>query len=337
MMRATRLLETVLYARDIAAARDFYAGVLGLDVYSEKDGRFLFFRCGEQMLLIFNPDVTSGQDGAQGPPPHGAQGPGHVCFRSTADELAQWRQRLEAHGITVESEFDWPNGGHSIYFRDPAGNSVEFAESAIWGLAEVKSLANRKIVIATHNKGKLAEFAALLKPHGVTAVSAGELGLAEPEETETSFAGNARIKAEAAMKASGLIAISDDSGLCIAALGGAPGVHTADWAGRDRDWTRAMRLVEEKLRAKGATTPDRRRASFVCTLCVMWPDGETRLFEGRADGYLTWPPRGALGHGYDPMFVPDGETRTFAELDPAEKNRISHRARALERLVHALL
>ena len=200
----------------------------------------------------------------------------------------------------------------------------------------MKSLRDAKIVIATHNKGKLEEFAALLKPYGVTAVSAGELGLPEPAETETTFAGNARIKAEAAMKASGLITISDDSGLCVEALGGEPGVYTADWAGPDRDWTRAMRLVEEKLAAKGATNPEQRRAYFACTLCVIWPDGEERIYEGRAQGTLAWPPRGKLGHGYDPMFVPDGETRTFAELAPEEKNRISHRAKALEMLVRDL-
>ena len=200
----------------------------------------------------------------------------------------------------------------------------------------MRKLTGQKIVVATHNKGKLEEFAQLLKPFGVTAVSAGELGLAEPEETENTFAGNARVKAVAAMQASGLIALSDDSGLCVKALNGDPGVHTADWAGPDRDWNRAMRLVEEKLQAAGATAPDQRRAEFVCTLCVMWPDGEERLFEGRAPGHLTWPPRGTLGHGYDPMFVPDGGTRTFAELDPADKNNISHRAKALEGLVREL-
>ena len=200
----------------------------------------------------------------------------------------------------------------------------------------MRKLTGGKIVVATHNQGKLEEFAQLLKPYGVTAVSAGELGLAEPAETENSFAGNARIKAVAAMQASGLIAMSDDSGLCVAALDGDPGVYTADWAGPDRDWNRAMRLVEEKLQAAGATAPDQRRAEFICTLCVIWPDGEERIFEGRAPGHLTWPPRGALGHGYDPMFVPDGGTRTFAELDPAEKNNISHRAVALEGLVREL-
>ncbi|WP_395687757.1 RdgB/HAM1 family non-canonical purine NTP pyrophosphatase [Aestuariivirga sp.] len=201
----------------------------------------------------------------------------------------------------------------------------------------MRGLAGTKIVIATHNRGKLEEFRALFRPHGIEAVSAGDLGLAEPAETEASFAGNARIKAHAAMKASGLIAISDDSGLCVEALGGEPGVHTADWAGPGRDWTMAMRLVEEKLQARGATTPEKRRAEFVCTLCVAWPDGEDRIYEGRIAGTLAWPPRGKLGHGYDPVFVPDGETRSFAELTPAEKNKISHRARALDSLVRDLL
>jgi XTP/dITP diphosphohydrolase len=197
-------------------------------------------------------------------------------------------------------------------------------------------LKDQRIVIATHNRGKIEEFVELLKPHGVTAVSAASLGLAEPAETEESFAGNARLKARAASAATGLIAVSDDSGLCIDALGGAPGVHTADWAGPDRDWNRAMRLVEEKLHAAGATTPAQRRAEFVCTLCVVWPDGSERLFEGRCAGHLVWPPRGALGHGYDPVFVPDGEERTFAELNPAEKNLLSHRSKALEKLARDL-
>ncbi len=200
----------------------------------------------------------------------------------------------------------------------------------------MRKLANAKIVIATHNKGKLEEFRALLKPYGVEVVSAGELGLPEPVETEATFAGNARIKALSAMKASGLIAVSDDSGLCVEALGGEPGVYTADWAGPDRDWNRAMRLVEEKLQAKGATTPEKRHAYFSCTLCVVWPDGEEKIYEGRAEGTLAWPPRGALGHGYDPMFVPAGDSRTFAELSPEEKNMISHRAKALEKLVRDL-
>jgi XTP/dITP diphosphohydrolase len=199
------------------------------------------------------------------------------------------------------------------------------------------SLRNQKIVIATHNKGKLAEFAALLAPCGVETVSAGGLGLPEPEETETTFKGNARIKAMSAMRASGLVAIADDSGLSVDALDGQPGVHTADWAGPTRDWSMAMRLVEEKLQALNAVTPEQRRCAFHCTLCVMWPSGEERYYEGVAAGHLTWPLRGAMGHGYDPMFVPDGAMKTFAELDPQEKNRISHRAKALELLVRDLL
>lgn len=200
-----------------------------------------------------------------------------------------------------------------------------------------RKLSGERILIATHNAGKLEEFAALLKPYGISAVSSGELGLAEPEETGTSFVENARIKAQAAMTASGLITVSDDSGLCVDALGGAPGVYTADWAGPARDWMMAMARVNDELSAHGAVDPASRRAEFACTLCVLWPDGEERLFEGRVPGHLVWPPRGALGHGYDPMFVPEGETQTFAELDPGHKNRISHRARALEMLVRDLL
>ena len=196
-----------------------------------------------------------------------------------------------------------------------------------------RSLKNQSIVIATHNKGKLEEFAQLLAPHGVKAKSAGELGLPEPAETETTFRGNAYIKAEAACKATGLIAISDDSGLCVDALDGAPGVYTADWAGPARDWSQAMRLVEEKLQAAGAVMSAQRKAQFRCTLCVMWPDGEVRYYEGVAPGHLTWPPRGTLGHGYDPAFVPEGQDATFAEMTHEAKNKVSHRARALEKLL----
>jgi XTP/dITP diphosphohydrolase len=196
-----------------------------------------------------------------------------------------------------------------------------------------RSLKNQSIVIATHNKGKLEEFAELLAPYGVVAQSAGALGLPEPEETETTFRGNAKIKALSAMKASGLIAIADDSGLCVDALHGDPGVYTADWAGPKRDWSMAMRLVEEKLQAAGATAPEQRKAQFMCTLCVMWPDGATKYYEGIAPGQLVWPPRGALGHGYDPAFVPDGQMQTFAEMTHDAKNKISHRARALELLL----
>ena len=203
-----------------------------------------------------------------------------------------------------------------------------------------RKLTSQKIIIATHNKGKLEEFSQLFAPFGVATTSAKELGMAEPAETETTFRGNALIKAEAACKASGLITISDDSGLCVDALDGAPGVYTADWAGPSRDWTQAMRLVEEKLQATGANISEKRKAQFKCTLCVMWPDGETRYFEGVAPGQLTWPPRGPYGHGYDPMFVPDEQDapggKTFAELTAEAKNRISHRAKALEKLIAEL-
>ena len=194
-------------------------------------------------------------------------------------------------------------------------------------------LAGQKIVIATHNKGKLEEFRQLFAPHNMDVVSAGELGLAEPEETETSFEGNARIKARSALQATGLISLSDDSGLCVDALNGDPGVYTADWAGPSRDWMMAMRLVEEKLQAAGAVTPAQRSASFNCTLCVLWPGGEERIYVGRALGHLTWPPRGQLGHGYDPVFVPEGQSQTFGEMSHEEKNKISHRARAIALLL----
>jgi XTP/dITP diphosphohydrolase len=334
-MKPAGILETVIYAEDLAAARHFYETVLGLSCLVQHDDRHVFFRMADQMLLVFNPRQTEiPQDPAPGvAPSHGAHGPGHVCFRAGANEITKWRTHFEKLGIAIDADFEWKSGGRSLYVRDPAGNSVEFAEPRIWGLPETRrTLRGEKIVVATHNKGKLEEFRALFAPYGVKAVSAGELGLPEPAETETSFEGNARIKARAAMEASGLITLADDSGLCVDALEGAPGVYTADWAGPERDWSMAMRLVEEKLEAKGATRPEQRHATFNCTLCVLFPDGEERFYVGQAPGHLTWPPRGTLGHGYDPMFVPQGETRTFAELDPEHKNRISHRARALQKL-----
>ncbi len=200
----------------------------------------------------------------------------------------------------------------------------------------MRSLKGQKILIATHNKGKLEEFREIFAPHGVDVTSAGEMNLGEPEETEDSFIGNARIKAKAAVEATGLITIADDSGLCVDALGGAPGVYTADWAGPSRDWMQAMRLVEEKLQAKGAVTPDQRTASFNCTLLVLWPDGEERIYVGKAPGHLSWPPRGAFGHGYDPIFVPEWQSKTFSELSHEDKNKISHRGRALELLMKDL-
>lgn len=199
-------------------------------------------------------------------------------------------------------------------------------------------LGSGSLVIATHNAGKLREIAALLEPFGVTCLSAGSLGLPEPDETGTTFAQNALIKARAAAEASGLVALADDSGLSVAALGGRPGVYTADWAERQwfegepgRDWYMAMGKVEGQLQALGAETP--RDCAFHCVLALAWPDGESAVYEGTAPGTLTWPPRGTLGFGYDPVFVPLGRDQTFAQLDPAEKHRISHRADAFAKLV----
>ena len=201
-----------------------------------------------------------------------------------------------------------------------------------------RKLGGGKLVIATHNAGKLKDIAALLDPHGVECISAGALGLPEPAETGRTFVDNALIKARAAAEASGLVALADDSGLSVAALDGRPGVYTADWAERQwfegnagRDWYMAMGKVEGMLQALGPDTP--RDAWFSCVLALAWPDGEQAVYEGRADGTLTWPPRGTLWFGYDPVFVPKGREQTFAELDPEEKHRISHRADAFAKLV----
>ncbi len=190
-----------------------------------------------------------------------------------------------------------------------------------------------RLVAATHNAGKLEEIRDLLAPYPVEVVSAKALGLPEPEETEETFVGNARIKAHAAAGASGLPALADDSGIEVDGLGGAPGVHTADWAtvAGGRDFLHAMARTWEALEA--AHAPEPRTARFRCTLVLAWPDGEDVVFEGAVEGRCVWPMRGRQGHGYDPMFQPDGQLLTFAEMDPAEKNRISHRARAFARLV----
>jgi XTP/dITP diphosphohydrolase len=194
-----------------------------------------------------------------------------------------------------------------------------------------------KLVIATHNKGKLDEFRALMEPHGIAVTSVGELGLPSPEETGETFRENALIKALAAVSATNLPCLADDSGLCVEALGGEPGIHTADWAGPGRDWLLAMTRVEERLADLGAVAPESRRGTFVSYLCLVWPDGHTEEFEGRVAGTLVWPPRGAHGHGYDPMFQPDGKTITFAEMSEDEKNRISHRARSFALFAKACL
>ena len=203
-----------------------------------------------------------------------------------------------------------------------------------------------RLVIATHNAGKLEEFRALLEPFGLDIVSAGELGLPEPEETGTTFAENARIKGHAAAKAANCMALSDDSGLSVNALGGQPGVYTANWAETPtgRDFTLGMRRVEDALTAAGASGPADRKANFSATLCLAHPDGRDTLFVGRVDGTIVWPPRGNLGHGFDPVFMPVGYDITFGEMTSATKNGfvrgqsgLSHRARAFAQFIEGAL
>ena len=201
-----------------------------------------------------------------------------------------------------------------------------------------RKLDSKRLVIATHNAGKLREISALLEPYGIECLSAGQLGLPEPEETGTTFVENALLKAHAAAKAAQLPALADDSGLSVAALGGKPGVYTADWAERQwfegdpgRDWYMAMGKVEGLLCEQGPGTD--RSCWFSCTLAIAWPEGDEAVYEGRVDGTFSWPPRGTMGFGYDPVFVPAGQDRTFAELDPGKKHKISHRANAFARLV----
>jgi len=191
----------------------------------------------------------------------------------------------------------------------------------------------RELLVATHNRGKLEEIAALLAPYGIKVSSNADHGLGEPEETETTFVGNARIKAKAAMEATGLPALADDSGIEIDALGGAPGVYTADWAEtpNGRDFIMAMDRAWSELEAISA--PEPRSARFCCTLVLIWPDGHEEVFEGKMDGQIVWPMRGDQGHGYDPIFQPTGFDQTFGEMDRWEKNRISHRADAFKKLV----
>ena len=201
-----------------------------------------------------------------------------------------------------------------------------------------------RLVIATHNPGKLREMRELLAPYGIAAVPAAELGLTEPEEIGTSFRDNARIKAQAAAHASGLPAFADDSGLVVDALDGAPGIQSARWAGPDKDFFAAMARIDELLRARGALSPERRSAHFISALCVAWPDGHMEEFCGRIDGTLVWPPRGDKGFGYDPMFLPENFSRTFGEMTSEEKHGLppigqglSHRARAFKQLAEACL
>ena len=199
----------------------------------------------------------------------------------------------------------------------------------------IRAFTGEKLVLATHNKGKLEEMKHLLAPFGVTVVSAGEMGLPEPEETEDTFVGNARIKAHAAATATGLPALSDDSGITIDALNGAPGVYTADWAETEngRDFMMAMTRSHNELEAVNAPFP--RTAQFRCTLVLAWPDGHDDVFEGVMPGQLIWPIRGENGFGYDPMFQPDGLDVTCAQMLPADKHKISHRGQAVAKFVQA--
>jgi XTP/dITP diphosphohydrolase len=201
-----------------------------------------------------------------------------------------------------------------------------------------------RLVIATHNPGKLTEMRDLLAPHGIDVVSAGELGLAEPDETGTTFEANARIKAMAAAQATKLPAFADDSGIVVDALGGQPGIYSARWAGPTKDFNGAMTRIERLLQERGATEPAKRGAHFVSALCVAWPDGHLEGVEARVDGTLVWPPRGTAGFGYDPMFQPDGYDRTFGEMTAVEKHGLpplglglSHRARAFVKLAERCL
>jgi len=190
-----------------------------------------------------------------------------------------------------------------------------------------------RLVIASHNEGKVREIAELFAPFGIETVPASSLGLIEPDETATSFADNAKLKAIAAAKGSGLLALADDSGLEIAALGGSPGIHSARWGGEAKDFALAMARVAQELEASGASNA---RANFTCALALAAPDGSAEVFEGEIFGTIAWPPRGARGFGYDPIFVPDGYDETFGEMDPELKHAISHRARAFEKLMLAV-
>ncbi|MCF6444617.1 RdgB/HAM1 family non-canonical purine NTP pyrophosphatase [Nereida sp. MMG025] len=200
-----------------------------------------------------------------------------------------------------------------------------------------RRLSEPKIVLASHNAGKLRETIPLFEPFGIEVVSAGSLGLAEPEETENTFHGNARIKAHFAAKESGLPAVSDDSGIIVDGLGGAPGVFTADWAETPtgRDFELAMTKVWNMLEKRDAPYP--RTARFHCTLCIAWPDGHDEIYDGQVEGQITWPMRGALGFGFDPVFLPNGESVTFGEMDPQKKHGMSHRAVAFRKLIEGSL
>jgi XTP/dITP diphosphohydrolase len=194
-----------------------------------------------------------------------------------------------------------------------------------------------RLVVASHNPGKVREILDLVAPHGLSVVSAAKLQLPEPEETGATFAENARIKAEASAQGAGLPALSDDSGLEVEALGGAPGIYSARWAGPAKDFSVAMQRVADEVKQRGGWKAPGPRANFTAALCLAWPDGEVALFEGKVYGHLVWPPRGTRGFGYDPMFVADGHALTFGEMEPDAKHAISHRARAFQRFARACL
>jgi XTP/dITP diphosphohydrolase len=194
-----------------------------------------------------------------------------------------------------------------------------------------------RLVVASHNPGKAREILELVAPHGLEVVGAADLKLPEPEETGTTFAENAALKAAAAAAATGLPALSDDSGLEVERLGGQPGVYSARWAGPNKDFAHAMERIARELIAMDCLAPEQRRANFTCALCLAWPDGASEAFEGKVYGHLIWPPRGTRGFGYDPMFVADGETSTFGEMEPLRKHAISHRARAFALFAAACL
>jgi XTP/dITP diphosphohydrolase len=198
----------------------------------------------------------------------------------------------------------------------------------------IRKLAPGKLVIASHNEGKVREIAALLAGHGLEPISAASLDLPEPEETGTTFIANAELKARQAADLSGLAALADDSGLCVEALGGEPGIFSARWAGPKRDFGDAMRLVEQQLERAGEGAG--RDAHFICALALAWPDGHVESFEGRVDGVMVWPPRGTQGFGYDPAFQPLGHDQTFGEMDAEAKHAMSHRADAFAKLVAAV-
>jgi XTP/dITP diphosphohydrolase len=194
-----------------------------------------------------------------------------------------------------------------------------------------------RLVVASHNKGKLVEIADLIRPYGLDCVSAADLGISEPEETEATFVGNARLKSRHSARAAGLPALSDDSGLEVHDLGGAPGIYSARWAGTGKDFSLAMQKVATELEQRHAWRAPGPRANFTCALSLAWPDGVTQEFEGKVFGTLVWPPRGQQGFGYDPMFLPDGADQTYGEMDPTLKHATSHRARAFAQFVREML